>query len=112
MGSRREYRDRIGDVGFWYPYVAAVVARHRLPPGPVEAGFIGTYPTFLVGGVVVKLFGHSGFWRDDHAAELAAQQLLGEHPDIPAPPLLEHGRLYDRHDSWPSCVSYRPSRRG
>ena len=45
---------RLGDVGFWRPYIAEILERHGLgDPGrePV-AGFNPTYPTFLFGDVV------------------------------------------------------------
>jgi hypothetical protein len=52
LSSIREYGDRLGDPGFWGPYVRAVLARHRLPEAGWEPGFVGTYPTFLAGEVV------------------------------------------------------------
>jgi len=39
------------------------------------AGFNATYPTFLYGDLVVKLFGYLQPWRGSHAAERAAQAL-------------------------------------
>lgn len=55
----------------------------------------------------MKLFGHFPSWSSDHAAELAAQRLLAGHPDVPAPGLREHGRLYDDPDGWPYLVTQR-----
>ncbi|MGQ0715972.1 MAG: hypothetical protein ACT4NP_01435 [Pseudonocardiales bacterium] len=74
----QEYRSRLVDVGFWWPYVAEILERHDLAGAgrkPV-AGFNATYPTFLYGDAVVKLFGYSRSWRASHAAERAAQHLL------------------------------------
>lgn len=86
----------------------AVLARHGLPELDLEAGFVGTYPTFLAGPVAVKLFGCFPSWRSDHAGELAAQRLLCNHPELPAPPLLAHGSLYDGGpDPWPYLVTGR-----
>jgi aminoglycoside phosphotransferase (APT) family kinase protein len=70
---------------------------------------VGTYPTFLAGEVVVKLFGYFPSWRANHAAELAAQLLLRDHPGIPAPALLAAGQLYREPASepWPYLVTER-----
>ena len=37
--------------------MTAVLARHELARAPIETPFVGTFPTFFVGDVVVKLFG-------------------------------------------------------
>ncbi|MEQ4204855.1 phosphotransferase [Actinopolymorpha sp. B9G3] len=105
--SRGDYGDRLGDVGFWAPYVREVLRRHGHADGDLQAGFVGTYPTFLAGPVVVKLFGWFRTWRADHDAELAVQQLLRGHPNIPAPALVAHGQLYDHADPWPYLVTTR-----
>lgn len=107
VSSIREYGDRLGDVAFWAPYVRTVLARHDLPGDGIETGFVGTYPTFLIGGVVVKLFGYFHSWRSDHGTELAALHLLQDRSDVPAPVLLTHGRLYDEPDPWPYLVTGR-----
>ncbi len=107
FASRREYVDRLGDPAYWMPYLRTVLARHGLPDADASAGVIGTYPTFLVGAVVVKLFGHFPSWRDDHDVEQAVLRLLDHNRDIPAPRLLAHGRLYDDPEPWPYLVVER-----
>ncbi|WP_326612073.1 aminoglycoside 3'-phosphotransferase/choline kinase family protein [Streptomyces scopuliridis] len=112
FASLRDYVSRLEDTGFWWPYAAEVLARHDLVdadarPDPVS-GVGGTYPTFLYGDVVVKLFGGTGAWRESHAAERAALALVATDPEIAAPRLLGEGRLYDGADaSWPYLISTR-----
>ena len=90
FASIQEHVSRLGDVGFWWPYVAEILERHDLADAGREpaAGFNATYPTFLYGDVVVKLFGYSRSWRASHAAERAAQALIATDPEIAAPSLL------------------------
>jgi aminoglycoside phosphotransferase (APT) family kinase protein len=95
------------DTEFWEPYVHAVLARHGLPIAPIEAGFVGRFPTYLVGDVVVKLFGAYRTWRADSETELAVQQRLSDLSAVPAPRLLAFGRLYDGKDPWPYLVTER-----
>ncbi|MDQ3699761.1 MAG: hypothetical protein M3442_02450, partial [Chloroflexota bacterium] len=106
-----EYGARLDDVDFWAPYVWEVLARHRLPAAPLKAGFVGTFPTFLSGPYVVKLFGErfEGALRYD--TELSIHQLLAEHPEIPAPALIAHARFFEDAPStgwpWPYLVTTR-----
>lgn len=101
---------RIGDADFWGPYVAEVLARHDLADTdrkPV-AGVNATYPTFVCGDVVVKLFGQSPAWRRSFAAEHAAHRLIATDPAIAAPTLLGDGRLFDDNSApWPYLVTTR-----
>lgn len=110
FASLREYGLRLGDVGFWWPYVALILERHGLAnarPEPV-AGFNATYPTFVHGDVVVKLFGYIRPWRRGHAAERAAQALIATDPEIAAPRLLGEGRLCEDRDApWPYLITTR-----
>lgn len=101
----REYGERLGDAAFWSPYVQAVLARHALGHRDLVGGFVGTFPTFLAGDVVVKLVGHFSSWRENYAAELAMHQLLADHPQIPAPRLIAYGRLFDEPKPWPYLVT-------
>lgn len=74
------------------------------------AGIGGTYPTWLCGDVVVKLFGHSRAWRAGHAAERAAHAVLATDPAIAAPRLLAAGQLSDDPvASWPYLITTRMS---
>jgi hypothetical protein len=108
--SIEEHRSRLGDVGYWWPHVAEVLGRHGLADAgqsPV-AGYNPTFPTFLVGDVVVKLFGNVPSWRQSHEAERAAYELLATDPEILAPRLLGRGRLTDDPEvSWPYLVLTR-----
>lgn len=105
--SAEGYSRHLGDVEFWAPYVRTVLERHGLGDRQLESGFVGTFPTFLAGDVVVKLFGSFHSWRTCHAGELAAQEMLARRPDVPAPALLGHGQLYDEPDAWPYLLTSR-----
>lgn len=112
FASVHEYNSRLGDAGFWWPYVAEILERHDLADAGREpvAGVGGTYPTFLYGDIVVKLFGYVRSRRDSHAAERAAQALIAADPEIASPSLLGEGRLYDDHDTpWPYLITTRMS---
>ena len=108
--SPRHFVARIGDVEFWSPYVAEVLERHDLadPRRVPEAGFNATYPTFVCGEVVVKLFGGPGPWRKSNSGERAAHELIARDPGIAAPRLLGAGRLYEDDEApWPYLVTTR-----
>ncbi|MDX6552635.1 MAG: hygromycin-B 7-O-kinase [Gaiellales bacterium] len=110
FASVEGYVSRIGDAGFWAPVAAEVLERHALAGARAEpaAGFNATYPTFVYGEVVVKLFGFVPSWREAHAAELAAHDVLATDPEIRAPSLLAAGRLYDDEDAaWPYLITTR-----
>lgn len=110
FASLQEHISRIGDVDFWWPYVAEILQRHDLVDAAQEpvAGFNATYPTFLYGDVVVKLFGYSRWSREIHAGERAAHALVATDPEITAPRLLGEGRLYDDVDApWLYLITTR-----
>lgn len=107
FGSLVEYGESLDDADRWQPHVLEVLTRHGFAELEVEAGFAGTYPTFLVGNAVVKLFGYFDTWRDDHATELSVHLLLRGAAGIPAPSLRAHGSLYDRSDPWAYLVTSR-----
>jgi hygromycin-B 7''-O-kinase len=103
-----ELRRGLGDVEVWAPYVGAVLSRHGLLDGPQElvAGSNPTYPTFVRGDVVVKLFGCDALpWRRAYAAERAGLALAASDPDLRAPALLASGWL--GNDEWPYLVMER-----
>jgi aminoglycoside phosphotransferase len=102
-----EYGARLGDAGFWEPYVAEVLARHGLPTGPIEVGALGTMPTFLVGRHVVKLFGELFSGRRSFAVERSAHRWLLGNRAIPSPALVAEGRLFDGAWPWPYLVTAR-----
>lgn len=110
FSSIQEFVSRLGDVGFWWPYIAEILDRHDLRDAGQEPvpGFNATYPTFLYGDVVIKLFGHFRSWRESHAAERAAHALVATDPEIATPSLLAEGRLYDDgHARWPYLITRR-----
>lgn len=106
-----EYGARLADVDFWAPYVRVALARHGLPAEPLQAGFVGTFPTFLSGPYVVKLFGESFEGALRYQTELSIHQLLAAHPEVPAPALVAHGKLFEDAPSpgwpWPYLVTAR-----
>ncbi len=72
------------------------------------AGFNATWPTFVYGDAVVKLFGYSRSWRESFAGERAALALVATDPEIAAPRLLGEGRLPDDVDAlWAYLVTTR-----
>ena len=111
--STHQYLSRLGDIGFWRPYVSEILKRHGLGDAgsPLDAGFNATHPTFVCGNVVVKLFGHSRAWRQAYAAERAAQLLIATDPEIAAPRLLGEGQLHDNGNDgaapWPYLITTR-----
>ncbi|MGF1472524.1 MAG: phosphotransferase family protein [Rubrobacteraceae bacterium] len=110
FAALREFVSRLGDVGFWWPYVVEILQRHDLSDTGREpmAGFNATYTTFLYGDIVVKLFGYAGSWHKSHAAERAAHVLIATDPEIAAPSLLGGGRLYeDVRAPWPYLITTR-----
>jgi hypothetical protein len=82
FASLQEHLSRLGDIDFWQPYIAEILERHHLKDlgWQTAAGFNPTYPIFLHGDVVVKLFGYSRSWRASHAAERAAYAVLATDP--------------------------------
>ena len=95
FASVREYGAGLSDVSYWRPYIAAVLKRHGLAVGEVECGAVGTYPTFLVGTHVVKLFGPRFSGGEGYAVERSLHTLFLERPEVPAPALIACGTLFD-----------------
>ncbi len=109
FNSMAEFRSRLTDVAFWRPYVSEVLQRHApaAPAGNLQAGG-GTYPTFLCGELVVKLFGGWQTWRQAHATERSALAALARAATSAAPQLLAAGRLgRDDRAPWPYLVTSR-----
>jgi hypothetical protein len=94
------YGEHLGDPRHWGPYVRAALDRHSLPEDVIEAPFVGTFPTFIVGDVVVKLFGTSFDGQRSSRVELAMHELLAV-PDFlsDAEPagILVHGDITADH---------------
>jgi len=106
--SLQSYVSRLDDVDFWWPYLVEILSRHNLADagGQPVAGHNATWPTFLCGEVVVKLFGSASSWRASHDRERAAQALIATDPEITAPRLLGEGQLSDdAGDPWPYLIT-------
>ncbi len=103
------YGRHLGDVGYWGRYVLEILDRAGLSRAKIESPFVGTFPTFLVGDLVVKLFGDTFDGGDAFAAELAMGELLAGVPEVPVPAVLASGRLFGDADgwSWPYLIMER-----
>jgi hygromycin-B 7''-O-kinase len=101
------YGEHLGDPAYWGPYVREVLLREGLPIAQLEAGFVGTFPTFLAGHVVVKLLGSSFDGAQSWAAEVAMHQLLSDNRAVPAPLILASGKLWHDEPVWPYIVTER-----
>jgi len=112
FASVQQYGSRLGDLGFWRPYVSEILECHDVAGAGREwvAGTGGTYPTFLYGDVAGKLFGYFASWGQNWAAGRAALALIVTDPEIAAPRLLFEGRLYADADApWPYLITTRMS---
>ena len=106
--SIRDYVSRLGDIGYWRPYLAEALGRHDLTDNEPTAGFNATYPTFVCGNVVVKLFGGFQAWRRGFDTERGAYAALSADPGISAPTVLGDGRLFVNEAApWPYLITSR-----
>ncbi|MEQ9189562.1 MAG: aminoglycoside phosphotransferase family protein [Alphaproteobacteria bacterium] len=108
--SLMDYAARRNSVEVWQDCVAAILRRHGLfdPSHEMTAGFNATWPTFLHGDVVVKLFGYLPAWRLAHGAEQAALACVATDPAIGAPRRLAEGVLSDGAAApWPYLITGR-----
>jgi aminoglycoside phosphotransferase (APT) family kinase protein len=108
--SLRDYRARLADTGFWWPYLEHILECHGLAGAGLEPepGIGGTYPTFLYGDVAIKLFGFLPSWEKNFRAEQAVQKVLATDPAITVPQLLAEGKLYDsKNPPWPYLIISR-----
>lgn len=104
FASPDDYRAHVGDLGHWWPHAEGVLRRHGLTPeGTPKAATGGSYPTILVGGTVVKFYGHEGEWQRAHATELHAYEVLVADRELAAPKLLASGVW----EGWPYLVVTR-----
>jgi hypothetical protein len=83
--------------------VSAILERHGLPRAAPQPGHNPTYPTFVCGEVVVKLFAGFPAAARAFAGERAALAAVSGVPDIPAPALLAAG-------TWPPAPDRAPDR--
>ena len=98
------------DASCWAPHLADILDRHGIgaPEVRPEPGYNATYPTFLWGPLVVKLYGHVPTWRSRFRSERAAHRQLATDPAIRAAALLFDGALFeDEHAPWPYLVLER-----
>lgn len=107
IDAQPHYGEHLGDPAYWASYVREVLDRHALPVAPLEPPFVGTFPTFLVGGLVVKLFGPGFDGERSSQVEASMHLLLALHGDIPAPALIASGQLFDSNPTWPYLVTER-----
>ena len=109
FASLDDYVARLVDVDFWWPYLEDILGRLGLTDDRHEpdAGFNATWPTFLLGDVVVKLFGYHAAWERTLRGERGALASVGTDPEIAAPRVLGEGALFDGPDPWPYLVTTR-----
>lgn len=105
--AQPHYGEHLADPVYWGPYVREVLRRHSLPTAAVEPPFPGTFPTFIVGEVVVKLFGDAYDGQQSSEIEVAVHEVLSGEPRIPAPAALAAGHLFDSAPTWPYLVTER-----
>jgi hygromycin-B 7''-O-kinase len=98
--TQPHYGEHLGDIAYWSVYVLEALDRHGLPGDKIETPFVGTFPTFLAGDVVVKLFADTFDGSRSFATEKAMGELLDTVPEIPAPRLIASGQLFGGVGSW------------
>ena len=106
--SQPHYGEHLGDVDYWSAYVHAALDRHSLPHKPIEAPFVGSFPTFLAGDLVVKLFADAFDGASAYTTEKSMLELLSTVPEIRAPELIATGDLFrDGGWRWPYLIISR-----
>jgi len=102
LESYETYGDYFMDLRLWEAFVRQICQRHNLEPSePVRAGLAGTYPTFIVADRwVIKFFGRLFQGAAAYQVELQANQLIASTGEIPAPPVVDTGNLFQITDSW------------
>ena len=95
ISSPGDFKDRLSDTEFWSPFVLDVLQRNDQngSANDIVAGVGGTFPTFLVGRVVVKFFGYLNWWQSSYRIERAAHALLASDTRIKTPVVLAEGAL-------------------
>ncbi len=110
LASARTFPARLDDAASWAPIVAEVLERHgwARSQNQTTPSVGSTYPTFLHGDLVIKLFGGQGSWRASFRAERAALAAVSVVSGVAAPELLVQGWLHTGADpSWPYLVMTR-----
>ncbi|MFB5663475.1 phosphotransferase family protein [Alteribacillus sp. HJP-4] len=103
-----DYSMLLHDENFWNFFVEKILKHHGLSGREIIAGIGGTFPAFICGDVVVKLFGYVRAWRESFASERAAHKLLATDSEIAAPRLIAEGELFcGAEESWPCLITTR-----
>ena len=105
--AQPHYGAHLADPTYWGPYVREVLDRHALPAVAIEPPFPGTFPTFLAGDLVVKLFGQAFDGQQSSEIEVAMHELLSTEREIRAPAVVASGELFASAPSWPYIVTER-----
>ncbi|GKU84149.1 phosphotransferase [Niallia sp. NCCP-28] len=97
FSSFHEFHSSVEDMEFWWPYVVGVLEKNNMDISEHQpiAGIGGSYPAFIYGDVVVKIFGYTPSWEKNFELELAAQSAISIHSDIKVPRLIGWGALLD-----------------
>jgi len=107
FASTSDYAAKREGSQFWEPFVHDVLRCHSLPTVALGVGTGGTFPTFLAGAHVVKLFPALLSGAECFEIERSIHQLFLEHRRILAPRLVAHGQLFDRGWRWPYLITRR-----
>jgi Ser/Thr protein kinase RdoA (MazF antagonist) len=95
------YRQHFMNAGLWEPYLRIACKKASLACRQVSQGLPGTYPAFIVDSCwVVKFFGRLFEGDESFKAELQANQIVAGCAEIPTPPLVSQGRLFDGDADW------------
>ena len=103
------YRARFDDLEHWTPFVRRACAQLGMSGDTINETLPGSYPTFRVGGVILKFFGELFGGLESFSVEQQVFGILGQAHDLPVPHLLGEGMLFpdDADWRWPYLVMTR-----
>ena len=110
FNSLQDYQDALRQPRLWSRLLHEILQRHglNLNQAHVQSGVGGTYPTFVMGDVVLKLFGYLPHWQEAYEAEKSALQAVAGNAAIKAPVLIAVGELHaSQPQSWPYLMVSR-----
>ena len=109
FASLDDYRSRLGDADTWWPSLSEILGRADLLDAGADPvpGYNTTWPTFVYGNVVVKLFGFLHGWRRAFTSERAALARVAEEPAILAPRLVDAAAASDGSGWWAFLLTTR-----